>query len=439
VWRCSSEVIEDPGNLVELVSGRGCGAWLRDGQGLVAFGEAARLPVPPGPDRFERAQQAWDSLLAETVVHDEVRVPGSGPVALGSFPFDPAAPGSALVVPAVVVGQRDGVCWRTTFGRPVRPAEHGRADGRADGWAADGWAAAPAEQHGPVRWTDPGIGPEQWARRVRAALAAIDAGRVEKVVLARQLRGQSEHGIDLRALLRVATDRFPECFTFLCQDLFGSTPELLVSRHGSRIGSVVLAGSAGRGRDDDHDAALSRGLRASGKDSREHRFAVDSVAGLLAGVCTELTVPASPDLLRLANIQHLATRIGGTLARPDMSALRLAGLLHPTAAVCGTPTGEALRLIRELEPDSRSRYAGPVGWVDAAGNGEWGVALRCAEITGSRVRTWAGAGIVAGSEPDAEFRETDLKFRAVVEMMAEAGQPGRSVAPPSTVRSAQVM
>ncbi|MEN3362462.1 MAG: menaquinone-specific isochorismate synthase [Mycobacteriales bacterium] len=426
VWQCRSEVIADPGNLVELVSGRGCCAWLRAGQGLVGFGEAARLRIDPGPDRFDRAQRAWESLLAETVVHDDVRVPGSGPVALGSFPFDPDVPGGVLVIPAVVVGQRDGVCWRTTFHRPVRAA-------------ADRWAEPPAEQHGPVRWTDTGISREQWSQRVGAALAAIDAGRVEKVVLARQIRGQSERGIDLPALLRVSTRRFPECFTFLCGDLFGSTPELLVSRHGDRIASVVLAGSTGRGQDGEQDAALSHELRTSAKDSREHRFAVDSVAGTLASVCTGLTVPASPELLRLANIQHLATRIDGTLEQPDMSALRLAGALHPTAAVCGAPTDEALRLIRSLEPEGRDRYAGPVGWVDAAGNGEWGIALRCAEITGAGVRTWAGAGIVAGSVPEAEFRETDLKFRAVVEMMAEAGQPGRSAAPPSTVRSAQVM
>ena len=177
----------------------------------------------------------------------------------------------------------------------------------------------------------------------------------------------------------------------------------------------MLAGTAPRGDDPDRDAALGTALLASAKDTEEHGYAAAGVQQSLAPLCDDLTVAPRPELLRLANVQHLATAISGRLAARDdgtrPSVLALADALHPTAAVCGTPTETAMELIRELEGMDRGRYAGPVGWVDGAGNGEWCIALRCAEIDGTRARLFAGGGIVADSDPEAELAEAQAKFR----------------------------
>jgi menaquinone-specific isochorismate synthase len=199
----------------------------------------------------------------------------------------------------------------------------------------------------------------------------------------------------------------------------GATPELLIRRRGASVESLVLAGTARRAAVEADDAAVGAELLSSAKDNREHEFAVDSVALVLAGVCDDLTVDDGPFLLKLANVQHLATRVRGRLAEP-LSALELAGRLHPTAAVCGTPRAEAEGLIRRLEGMERGRYAGPVGWVDAAGDGEFGIALRCAEVNGARARLFAGNGIVADSRPEAELEETRLKLRAMQSALGDS-------------------
>jgi menaquinone-specific isochorismate synthase len=191
---------------------------------------------------------------------------------------------------------------------------------------------------------------------------------------------------------------------------------------GADVRSLVLAGTTPRGGSAAEDAALGAALLASAKDVEEHRYAVADVRAALAPLCDRLDVDEQPWLLRLANLQHLATGVTGRLAGSPQaapgaalsehaSALALAAALHPTAAVCGTPAGAAMELIRELEGMDRGRYAGPVGWVDARGSGEWAIALRCGEIAGKRARLFAGGGIVAGSQPESELAETETKFR----------------------------
>ena len=213
----------------------------------------------------------------------------------------------------------------------------------------------------------------------------IRAGRLQKVVLARDLYASSPGLIDERLLLERLAARYPDCYTFACGGLVGATPELLIRRQDAQISSLVLAGTAPRGDDPDRDAALGTALLASAKDTEEHGYAAAGVWQSLAPLCSELTVAPRPELLRLANVQHLATAISGRLAvrgdgtRP--SVLALADALHPTAAVCGTPTETAMELIRELEGMDRGRYAGPVGWVDSAGNGEWCIALAAPRST----------------------------------------------------------
>ena len=243
------------------------------------------------------------------------------------------------------------------------------------------------------------------------------------MVLARDLHATAARDFDVRVILRRLTERYPECYTFACGNLIGATPELLIRRQDDDISSLVLGGTVPRGRDAAEDARLGAALLASAKEREEHEYAVVGVRSVLAERCDRLQVDPGPSLVRFANVQHLATWITGRLnsrqSGSDHSVLALADALHYTPAVCGTPAEAAMELIRDLEQMDRGRYAGPVGWVDARGNGEWGIALRCAEVAGRRARLFAGCGIVAGSDPAAELAETQAKF-AVMQFALEA-------------------
>jgi menaquinone-specific isochorismate synthase len=405
--------VNDPGDLIARLPHQRPVAWVRRGDGLAGWGEAARIAIPAGEDRFTAGEKWLAELFDGAEVTDEVGLPGCGPVAFGSFTFDPASDGSVLVVPDVVIGRGSGRSWLTTIG--------------ARGDASAGLirpAQAPAE----LRWHDGSLTAPQWERAVSAAVARIQAGELGKVVLARDLYAAASATIDPRVLLARLARRYPDCWTFSCANLIGATPELYIRREGAAVSSLVLAGTTRRGRSEAEDRLLGEALLASDKDVGEHRFAVADVRRALTPFCDRLDIDARPSLLRLANVQHLATHVTGYLGAAAMppgggapgghaSALALAAALHPTAAVCGTPSGAAMELIRELEGMDRGRYAGPVGWIDAQGNGEWGIALRCAELDGSRARLFAGCGIVADSDPAAELAEAQNKFRAMLDAL----------------------
>jgi menaquinone-specific isochorismate synthase len=407
--------VDDPGDLIARLPNARPLAWVRGGDGLVGWGETARVSLPAGEDRFTAGEKWLTELFDGAEVTDEVGLPGCGPVAFGSFTFDPTSDGSVLVVPACVLGRADGRSWLTTIGSDRRAHRAGRAG--LDG-IPQGGPAAPLTE---LRWHDGSLTPPQWQRAVSAAVARIQAGELSKVVLARDLYATASDDIDVRTLLARLAARYPDCWTFSCSGLAGATPELYIRRVGADVRSLVLAGTTPRGRDAAEDERLGAALLASAKDVEEHQYTVADVRRSLAPLCDRLDVDDEPWLLRLANLQHLATRVTGRLApsRPGTgaglgehaSALALAAALHPTPAVCGTPTGTAMELIRELEGMDRGRYAGPVGWVDARGNGEWGIALRCAELDGPRARLFAGCGIVADSDPVAELAETQVKLR----------------------------
>ncbi len=412
--------VADPGDLILQLPGPGSLAWIRQGEGLAGWGEVARVTVPAGQDRFTAADKWLRAQLDGALIEDRVGAPGCGPVAFGSFTFDPTSEGSVLILPQVILGRRGGQAWLTTItGQPPAPPD--RALPADAGLGESGLAAArladspgqPAP--GLIRWHDGSLTALQWERAVAAAVDRIRAGRLRKVVLARDLYASAPGPIDERLLLGRLADRYPDCYTFACDGLVGATPELLIRRQGLQISSLVLAGTAPRGEDPARDAALGTALLASAKDTEEHGYAAAGVRESLAPLCDELTVARRPALLRLANLQHLATTISGRLAvgadGTSPSVLALADALHPTAAVCGTPAEAAMELIRELEGMDRGRYAGPVGWVDSVGNGEWGIALRCAELDGTRARLFAGGGIVADSDPAAELAETQAKLR----------------------------
>jgi menaquinone-specific isochorismate synthase len=404
--------LDDGRSLLDLVPTDAAGravpdavAWVRRGEGLVGWGQAARIDVPAGPGRFVAVDDALRGLPVE--VDDEVGGLGTGLVALASFAFDDDAAGSVAVVPRVLVGRRDGRTWLTTIdpdGAPPVPGPSTRPP------------IAPARDR--PRYAGSSKPDLHWLEAVADAVDRLRAGEADKVVLARDHAVWSRQPFDPVDLARRLAARFPSCHTFVVDGLVGATPELLLSRRGHDVASRVLAGTTGRSDDEADDAALGAALLASDKDRREHGYAADSVRDVLDPWCDLLHGDAQPRLLRLDNVQHLATTFEGRLAA-DRTALEVVAALHPTAAVGGTPRDVAVAMIHELEGMDRGRYAAPVGWTDAAGDGEWGIALRCAELAGARARLFAGVGIVAASLPEAELEETRLKLLAMQSALGE--------------------
>lgn len=378
--------------MLERLPAEGALAWVRDGQGLVGWGVAARIEVA-GAERFSRAQRWWQDWCRNAQIEDAVGVPGSGPVAFASFAFDPEPGTSTVVVPRVVLGRRGDQTWMTIVGEAPEALQR----------------ITEPTIPGVVEWRDGSRPRDDWQGAVAEAISRINRGELDKVVLARDIVGVAPEAIDIRYVLRRLAQDYPSCWTFSVDGLVGATPELLVRRSGDDVTSRVLAGTVKRRGEASVDEGLARALLGSDKDLEEHKYAVHSVARALAAHCTDLNVPARPHVLRLANVQHLATDVTGRLA-DSAPVLALAASLHPTAAVCGTPTERALALIRETEGMDRGRYSGPVGWFDAHGDGEFGIALRCAEFDGAHVRAFAGCGIVAGSDPDSELAESAAKL-----------------------------
>ncbi len=274
-----------------------------------------------------------------------------------------------------------------------------------------------------MTFSDGAMSGTAWETVVAEAVRRINAGELEKVVLARDLVATAAEDIDVRWPLRRLAESYPTCWTFHVDGLFGATPEMLVRRERGLVTSRVLAGTIRRTGDDERDLALAATLARSSKDLEEHEYAVRSVADALAPHCTSMNVPEAPFVLHLPNVMHLATDVAGVTHETDdsdhpVSSLGLAEALHPSAAVGGTPTDRARELITEIEVMDRGRYAGPVGWMDASGDGEWGIGLRSAELDGARVRLFAGCGIVADSDPEAELAEAQAKFVPVRDALA---------------------
>lgn len=389
--------LDDVSALVELLPADRPVTWLRRGEGLVGWGVAAELRTR-GATRFADAVKWWAETTERTVIRDEVNEPGTGLVSFGSFAFSDEPGESVLVVPEVVIGRRGDTTWLTTIGRdsiaapvlgvaeePPAPADVSFADGALDG--------------------------ERWMSVVADAVARINAGDLEKVVLARDLIATTDAPVDVRWPLRRLAESYPMCWTFHVDGMFGATPEMLVRRERGLVTSRVLAGTIRRTGDDSRDLALAATLARSSKDLEEHEYAVRSVADALDPHCSSMNVPEAPFVLHLPNVMHLATDVAGVVHdAATVSSLQLAEALHPSAAVGGTPTPVATALISEIEGMDRGRYAGPIGWMDARGDGEWGIALRSASVEGSTVRLFAGCGIVADSDPEAELAESQAKF-----------------------------
>jgi isochorismate synthase len=337
---------------------------------------------------------------------------GPAPVAVGAFPFDGGE--ATLRIPARAVRRaRPGESWlielapeardRAPFvPRPVRATR------------------VPHEAFTDLQLTAVPSA-DAYADAVRDATERILAGGLRKVVLARQIVVAAGRTLDPRLLAARLRAVDPAAYTFVVPVgggvLVGASPELLVAKEGTQVRSNPLAGSAARSGDPEQDHENGRSLEASAKDRDEHQIVVEAVAETLRPFCEELTWDPEPVLLPTANVWHLSTRFRGTLRDPAPHVLELVAALHPTPAVCGTPRSVARATIDEMEPFDRGSYAGPVGWIDAEGDGEWAIALRCAELAGDHATLFAGAGIVAGSDPAAEVDETERKFRAFLDSL----------------------
>jgi menaquinone-specific isochorismate synthase len=349
-----------------------------------------------GPNRFVDARHWWQEQLSKMQINDGVHANGTGPILFTSFSFSPED-SSVLVIPEVVVGLRNGKSWITWIGdssQPVLPN------------------TAPDFPANSVTWRKEFDVDDQWKNRVSQAVSRIQAGDVEKVVLAREIKMSAESVIDPRRVLHKLSIEYPSTWNFAIADLVGATPELLMRLTHGMITSRVLAGTISKTGNDEKDLALAASLARSSKDLEEHEYAVRSVADAIAPFCKSTNVPESPFVLHLANVMHLATDVTGALVETlnKVDSFSVLEKLHPSAAVCGTPTNKASALINEIEGLARGRYAGPVGWIDASGDGELGIALRCGQIQGNSIRLYAGCGIVAGSDPERELAESQAKF-----------------------------
>ncbi|OII10745.1 isochorismate synthase [Curtobacterium sp. MCBA15_009] len=406
----STRILDDPGAVLRHTLRDRPLAFVRNGDGIAGIGEALRFTFT-GPDRMRDAAAAWRAVVASATVDDPVQLRGSGLVAFGSFAFaDDSAEESVLIVPRVVIGRRRGKAWLTAIDTTAgaEPLAFSRT-------------SVPVPLVGPhvsVALRAGHTDEAAYAAAVDEAVHRIVAGEAQKVVLARDLVGTLPDGADRRAVLLDLAASYPQCVVFAVDGLVGATPETLARTDGTRLTARVLAGSAARGDDEVSDRAAAEALASSAKDVEEHAFAIDSLLAALRPLATDLRADAEPFRLQLPNLWHLATDVQATLP-PDTTSLDVADALHPTAAVAGTPTDVAVRLVAELEGVDRGRYAGPVGWMSATGDGEWMLALRSARIDDDgTVRAWAGAGIVAGSDPAREVAETALKFRPIADALA---------------------
>ncbi len=370
-------------------------SWVRAGEGLVGWGVYATTTVS-GPTRFSDARKWWLQQLKGFAITNSVHGNGTGPVLFTSFSFS-SDEESVLIIPQVIVGKKGDRSWITWIGSSSQPELN--------------LIPAPLV-HNSITWDTDKDADKAWKSRVSTAVERINSGALDKVVLARDFTGRSKTDIEPRKILKKLAKEYPSTWSFAVAGLVGATPELLLRLTRKMVTSRVLAGTISKTGDDERDLALAASLARSSKDLEEHIYAVQSVAAALEPFCTSTNVPESPFVLHLANVMHLATDVTGALAEKlaHVDAFTILEQLHPSAAVCGTPREQAFELITEIEGMSRGRYSGPVGWIDAAGDGELGIALRCGQIDGNSIRIFAGCGIVASSDPAKELAESEAKL-----------------------------
>ena len=358
---------------------------------IVASGEAARLSFR-GEKRTQQLADGWRELLAEIEIEDEAGSDSPGLIALTSITFDAESrEESVLILPLETLILSAAGSYRISI----------------DGTKTSQKTEVPQGHFTTGQQTD-----EKFIDAVDKAIKEIETGRIEKVVLAKDLVLPISSEPDLGVPLKRLHERYPDCWTYKIGNVFGASPELLLKAEDGRVSARVLAGTAARGTDPDVDKAIADGLSHSLKNKHEHLYAVQSLVNELKPFCESVEFDQEPFSLALPDMWHLATDVRGVL-KPQFSLLDVIQKLHPTAAVAGTPRDLAIEMIRELEPFDRGGYAGPVGWLSSNGSGEIAIALRGGIIEKNQIRALAGCGIVSESTPQAELEETELKFKAV--------------------------
>jgi salicylate biosynthesis isochorismate synthase/menaquinone-specific isochorismate synthase len=403
----------------------------RDGAALAGLGQAAVLSAA-GPGRFAAVADRWRTLAAAAVsgTADE---PGEGPLALGGFAFAEeggraphwrAFQPASLVVPEVALRRRAGEVSLTLTALASPDDVPAELVERLAGRVRELRVA-------PLPLLDPAptghflvasaMPPEHYEQAVARAVELIAEGELEKIVLAREVQVHAPSPYDPAAIFGVLRREFPSCFVFCVgranAALVAASPELLVRREGQRVSTLALAGSTRRSADPAVDDHLGEQLLRDASYREEHAIVARRIERTLRAHSVWVAARGEPELVRIANIQHLATPIRAQLAAP-IEALELAGLMHPTPAVGGEPISRAAPLIPALEGLDRGWYSGPVGWTDAAGDGELCVALRCALLEGPVARCFAGNGIVRDSDPARELAETEIKLQALLPLLS---------------------
>lgn len=388
--------VDDDLDLIEFAGPNGM-VITRDGSAIAGIGCAVTIA-------FDADDRSDLGSRVHTILNGMDRSGAAGapaPLAFGALPFRTDVPGR-MVIPAVQLHrQPDGARWAVVIGRddPTGPPDVQPEPAQALPSRFD--VAASRE-------------PSWWMDLVGRATTRIRAGELRKVVLAREVVVTADRPVDPRPALRRLRAAYPTCYVSFIDGFLCASPELLVSRHGDVVRAHPMAGTAPRLGDPAADAKLAASLLANANYRHEHQLTIDMVHDTLLPWCSFLDAEPQPSVVAVANVQHLATMVEGRLSRPEPSVLDLVHALHPTPAVGGDPRESALQLQREIEELDRRRYAGPVGWVDADGNGAWAVGVRSAEFDGVTVRVYAGNGIVADSDPATEFAETQAKFAAVL-------------------------
>ncbi|MFP3125062.1 isochorismate synthase [Ectobacillus funiculus] len=376
--------------------------------------------------RFQDTQNRWQQLLNRVIVHGPAYSFGTGPLLFGGFSFDPLKQktqlwetfsDTVLVLPSFLLTMKEGESWLTInqlvghddcaedlYERMQNMEEQLLQHSRQ-----------PLSEQGSVIVSQHEVQTKSWMEAIQAVQSEMKQGRVQKVVLARELRLTAENEFDSALIVQALRIGQPDCYIFSIdyQDtcFLGATPERLVKKEDQLFTSMCLAGSIGRGNTEEEDEQNAAELLQDEKNLVEHRYVVDMIRKVMTSVCTEVNIPHQPGVMRTKNLIHLYTPVEG---RGGCNLFEMVEKLHPTPALGGTPREEAMELIREQEDLDRGLYAGPIGWIDYKGNGEFAVGIRSALIRGANASLFAGCGIVESSQPHMEYEETKMKFKPML-------------------------